>query len=69
MCCDVVHIIAIIIFLHLELADEEEAKSFHEEMNQALSSRRCDSTQVIALSESHSAILSLPWGCSKEPMK
>lgn len=61
MCRDVMHRIAIIFFLHLELADEEEgAKSFHEEMNQALSSRLCDSTQEIALSESHSAILCLP---------
>lgn len=58
---DVTHVSAIIFFLHLELADEEEAaKSFHEEMNQALSSRLCDSTQEIALSESHFAILCLP---------
>lgn len=58
---DVMHISAIIFFLHLELADEEEAaKSFHEEMNQALSSRLCDLTKEIALSESHSSILCLP---------
>lgn len=38
------HIIAILVFLNSELADgEEEAKSFHEERNQAPRSRLCDS--------------------------